>query len=274
MGYPEVTASRRAALSVVVHTIYAYRRRRGSPHHLSRLKGKRAVTKIVPEKTIEIWTAFSLVNHFGPSTRIWSWPTGADQIVAAADLRKWFMLELKAPEEANTPYITIDLAQLSRYLGGYQERIHPDVLYVLPGGVRGPVPRTFISAPADPRFQRWFCHNSYVIRATQLATVLNGPLASSPRAKSARIRSTSGCVEYQRRWNSPLTSKSVPTLHDTLRHMRDCSEPLGMSLRSRATLEGPPTREDELWLLSLERIQRAVQAVAEGRPGRLLLVGH
>ncbi|MCY3567993.1 MAG: hypothetical protein OXH38_05160, partial [Chloroflexi bacterium] len=66
------------------------------------------MTKQIPEKTIEIWTSFSLVYHLGSGTRIWSWPTGADQIVSTADLRKWFMLELKAPEDAKSPYIIVD----------------------------------------------------------------------------------------------------------------------------------------------------------------------
>lgn len=235
------------------------------------------MTRLIPEKTIEIWTTFSLVYHLGPRTRIWSWPTGADQIVWTADIRKWFMLELKAPEDAQSPYMTVDLSQLRRYINKHWHGVHPDVLYVLPTALQGPVPRTFTSIPADHLFQRWFCNNTYVIRATELAGVLNGPLTSSPPAKSARIRGVSGRVEHYGRRRSRMVSNSMPTLHDTLVHIRDCNEPPGISLRSRATFGGPPTSEAEdgyeRWPLSLEAVQRTLSAVAEGRPGRLVLVG-
>ena len=236
------------------------------------------MTKQIPEKTIEIWTTFSLVHHLGPRTRIWSWPTGADQIVSTADLRKWFMLELKAPEDADSPYIIVDLAQLSRYVGNHQKRSHPDTLYVLPSRLQGRVPHAFASVPADPGFQRWFCHNAYVIRATELARLLKASLNSSPPARSARIRCDSGSVEYRGRLPSHSVKTSALTLHDTLQQIRDCSEPFGMALRSGVTVRRTPTGEgegdDEPLLLSLETIQRSLQTVAMGRPGRLLLVGH
>lgn len=197
---------------------------------------KEAVVKIVPEKTIEIWTAFSLVGHLGLGTDIRSWPRGVDQTVVPENLRKWFMLELKAPMADRAPYFDIDLAQLNKYLDGYRWAIHPDVLYVLPGDLyKLPILRR-LGPPADPNFQRCFCRNSYVIRATELAKLLNGPMTYTS-AQSARIRSMPGSVKYRSPSNIRSSTTNVATLHDTLRSIGDCNEPPGMSFRSPSTLE-------------------------------------
>ena len=110
------------------------------------------MTRLIPEKTVELWTALALEYYLGPNTWIWSWSSGADQDVwAPADLRKWFMLELKAPEEANRPHISINLEQLKRYVKDHGRGLHPDVLYVMPS----PPVEIGPTSPQDAVTQKW-----------------------------------------------------------------------------------------------------------------------
>ena len=105
---------------------------------------------LIPEKTVEVWTACSLLAILGQGTWIWSRATGYDQDVEldewADALSKWFVLELKAPQcghgpvgqnvfhDCRDPHINIDLPQLAAYVAGVNGHppAHPDVLYVLP----------------------------------------------------------------------------------------------------------------------------------------------
>jgi len=116
------------------------------------------MAKLIPEKTVEIWTSFALVDLLGPDTWIWSRTSYAEQDAWTGSLRKWFMLELKAPEDATDPYITIDLIQLKSYVSGFSAGTHPDVLYVLPDPPWRSTPAAGPTPPpaADPRARRSF----------------------------------------------------------------------------------------------------------------------
>ena len=90
------------------------------------------MTRLVPEKTVELHTAFSIVNHLGPETLVWSYTRGLDQGVWSDTFLKMFMLELKAPIDIWNPYFEIDIQQLRQYTHDFRQFRHPDVLYVFP----------------------------------------------------------------------------------------------------------------------------------------------
>lgn len=90
------------------------------------------MTRLIPEKTVELHSAFSLVSHLGPRTFVWSYTRGIDQGVWSDSYSKLFMLELKAPQDIWNPYFEIDYKQLERYRNNARSRRHPDVLYVFP----------------------------------------------------------------------------------------------------------------------------------------------
>lgn len=90
------------------------------------------MTRLVPEKTVELHTAFSIVNHLGPETLVWSYTRGLDQGVGYDNFRKLFMLELKAPEHMDRPHFDLDFKQLRQYRNNYLYNNHPDVLYLFP----------------------------------------------------------------------------------------------------------------------------------------------
>ena len=62
---------------------------------------------LIPEKTVEVWTACSLLAILGQRTRIWSPAASYDQGVWLDEwadvLVKWFVLELKAPKCGHGP---------------------------------------------------------------------------------------------------------------------------------------------------------------------------
>lgn len=231
------------------------------------------MTKLIPEKTVEIWTAFALVDHLGPDTWIWSRTSYVDQDVWTPDLRKWFMLELKAPEDDANPFISIDLAQLNSYVDGYRRRRHPDVLYVLPDPPwrRPPLARATPPLAADPHVRRSFSAWSYVIPASHLQALLS----HGPAKTSARIRCSANTVEYRSKGPGSrlLASATVPTLHSVLAQVRLCIEPAGFALRSPATLTVVRSDAYEPWILSLDRVQSAVDAMTEQRANHMLFVG-
>ena len=88
--------------------------------------------RLVPEKTIELHTALAILGHLGHETSIWSYTSGIDQGVWSDNFRKFFMLELKAPEYLAGLFFEIDIKQLTTYVNNFNHNSHPDVLYVLP----------------------------------------------------------------------------------------------------------------------------------------------
>jgi len=111
----------------------------------------------------------------------------------------------------------------------------------------------------------------YVIPASELLDLLSAGSASS----SARVHCAANTVEYRGRGRgSPLLgSRTVPTLHTVLTQIQLCIEPAGIALRSPATFADVRSDEYERWRLSLDRIQLAIGAIAEQRPGHMLYVG-
>ena len=169
------------------------------------------MVRLIPEKTVELYTAFALVDYLGQDTWIWSPTRGEDQDIWTEDLQKFFMLELKAPEDSNNRGITILRDQLDRYVDAYKNKkdhldvIHPDVIYVLPHPpsslahmccnpwypahlCRDPrypahmccnpwypaqLRRNWPHALAHPNIRRHFADWSYVIRATDLQQLID-----------------------------------------------------------------------------------------------------
>lgn len=148
--------------------------------------------RLIPEKTVEIWTACSILDLLGQGTWIWSPARGEDQDVWHGSLSKFFVLELKAPDHGMHRRITINLRQLRKYVSGFKAKAHPNVMYVLPDPPWNSVPAVGTSPPraAHPMHRRGFPGWSYVISATGLLTLI-GP---HPRAKTARIRCEYGHI--------------------------------------------------------------------------------
>lgn len=172
--------------------------------------------RIIPEKTVELWTACSLVDVLSPDVWIWSRPDGVDQDVWAPDLRKWFVLELKAPiAPSHTPpkkwqgwtKFIIDLEQLRTYLslfGGAKSQL-PDAVYVISDPSLAPYPWNIPpGTPSHNRptkaahpLNRWkFPSWSYAIQATSLAWLLRNVVQAKDTAtvylKAGHLRHSRG----------------------------------------------------------------------------------
>ena len=238
------------------------------------------MVRLIPEKTVEIQTAFSLVNHLGPDTWIWSPAKGVDQRVGNANLRKFFMLELKAPEDSSNPYFEIDLAQLKKYRSKYNKgskRSAPDVMYLLPKPPQDPSSYMAMKGALcdcrgcccySPRYwiRDWSytCCN-YGIFIAQSKTWSTSNLFSRmsfctwsyvvrasdlayllpPKQKSARVRisdttSSSASIQYHNN-SRPVQAQ---TLCSFLEQVYNCTESPGVCLRSVDQLE-PRTITDE-----------------------------
>ncbi len=296
-----------------------------------------SIERLIPEKTLEIWTAFSLIDHLGPETWIWSWAHGADQEVWDDGLGKWFMLELKAPLQDRPPalkqnqvgiqemgpdsFVNVDVKQLNRYVTSYRARQHPDVLYVFPSipwhyfqdnririvmevlagepwllpsrdcqgcfnsfchcfcpfcNCQHPYSHSPLDPLARPCVRRSYPSWAYVVRATELHRALQSNTAKT----KVRVRCFRGEIEFRGSKSSPSTSSaaSAPTLCSVLRNLSDCTEDPGTALRSRRArrterpVTGVSEMEEDLFLEE-GSINRALNAIGEGRPGHLLLVG-
>lgn len=190
--------------------------------------------KIIPEKTVELWTACSLVDILSPDVWIWSRPDGVDQDIWAPNLRKWFVLELKAPIELGGPStkwqgwmkFIIDLEQLRNYLSmfGSAPGQLPDIVYVIsdpslaayPWNIPPGTPnrnQTFMPAHPDNRstFPSW----SHAIQATSLAWLVRNVVQTR---KTATVYLKAGYFQYSE--GSELVL--LHSLGRYLRATRDC----------------------------------------------------
>lgn len=249
-------------------------------------RAPRRIEKVIPEKTIELWTAFSLLDRLGQDTWIWSRTSYVDQDVWDGDIKKWFVLELKAPEinvfNYNlSPWINISMPQLDHYVTGFLRNRHPDVLYVLPdppwtdppyvpSSVRYPVPPD----AAHPHNRRSFDKWSYVIRATTLKRLL-GP---NPPKRVARVRCHAGEVQYTG-LRDQTNAQAVESLRRFLVRVLLCDEPMGTNLRAKEIVRTPrPDQESqeefgEDLLLTNDAIRGAIEWLESGESGHLMYVG-
>ena len=255
------------------------------------------MVRLIPEKTVEIWTAFCLRDVLGADTWIWSRSSNVDQDAWAGKFRKWFMLELKASEAARDPYVSIDCGQLDRYVSSYyDDEDHPDVVYVLPDPPWNTVPAIGRIAPpaASPAHRKAFGHWAYVIPATDLLHLIGY------RTKgTARVRCCGGVIQYggsyypasvlpRRPWLPWPYLPLSDTLTEFLHRVLNCYEPIGtalrgeeLDLRSEAAPQPTPTLEREFepervrrdLRLSAEAINHAIRTSGGGRRGGLLYVG-
>ena len=225
------------------------------------------MVRLIPEKTVELWTAFALLDYLGQGTWVWSPTSYEDQDVWTEDLKKFFMLELKAPEGARNRPITINRIQLDRYVDAYRDGQHPDVIYVLPDPVWMDPPRRrhpfrFGRWPpwsARPSIRHSFASWSYVIRATALQELVGGALTSGMASKCtvrcsaerpprrARVTWLSGDGHPQPTW------KYAVPLSKFLLEMRLCTEPVGTAMRRHplklrtATVRARVRTQEEGW---------------------------
>lgn len=231
------------------------------------------MVKVIPEKTVELWTAFALVDQLGPDTWIWSRTKYVDQDAWTPDLRKWFVLELKAPEGDPSPYFKIDIEQLRNYELGFSQGDHPDVLYVLPDYPWRSVPTAATRPPslAAPSVRRSFAGWAYVIRASALLGFIN----PKDGAKSAKVVCGANVLTRGRR------SIVMPSLHSVLAQISHCTEAPGMALRSAETfaaeLEATAVDDQpiayERWSLTRDRIAGSIGSLESTQSDNRLFVG-
>ena len=133
---------------------------------------------MIPEKTVELWNAFALRDTLGPNTWIWSPPRSVDQTagivntsdVDTSELRKMFLLELKAPYRSNTDELVFDIGteQLTKYVLHFVSRKSPDVLYILPYPPWDNPPSSVLPTAANPTMRTAFARWAFVVRASHL----------------------------------------------------------------------------------------------------------
>ncbi len=250
---------------------------------------------LIPEKTVEIWTACALLRILGDNTWIWSPATGYDQEVRFDDLShglsKWFVLELKAPKcdqsrydafhWCSDPHFNINLPQLNTYVNGSKANPpeHPDVLYVLPVAHWSRITKngTVLPYAASPAVRDSFPGWSYVIPATKLHALLS----STKAKKIAKVYCRHpGKVEYERRSSCPK-NRVVSSLEDFLLSVQGCNEPQGTALRSRRFAARAPRYQlvddrevilEDL-VLTEDSLHNAMEALGQSRSRNLLYVG-
>ena len=244
---------------------------------------------LIPEKTIEIFAACSVLDVLGPATWIWSPAKHEDQVIWDPSLRKWLMLELKAPlipsslsvgDRLPQPRYEIRLKQLDKYVQGYWGREHPDVLYVLPhpwsAGYRGNY--TADATYAHPVLRRSFAAWSYVIRASRLQQALSyRGTSGSVHLQCHSLGTTARFFDPQFAAGRNRSSRAVRFL-ELLLQIDYCNEPHGVALRS-ASLPPRPPRPDDVQtddvdlILTPETFARALRALEDDEYEQIMCVG-
>ena len=197
------------------------------------------MARLIPEKTVELWTAFALLDYLGQDTWVWSPTHYEDQDVWTGDLKKFFMLELKVPEDCRRRIISIDRVQLDRYVDAYRRREHPDVIYVLPDPPWCSAPSAGVGVikVADPVIRRSFADWSFVIRATALQDLIGGQwtTGSSPTGRvscsAERKLSRARVTGHSANAHPPAASTFAVSLSKFLLKLRLCTEPVGTAMR-------------------------------------------
>ena len=155
------------------------------------------------------------------------------------DLKKFFMLELKVPEDSPNRDIRIKRDQLDRYVDAYKRGEHPDVVYVLSDPPWSSAPSAGVGPiqVANPVIRRSFADWSYVIRATALQELVgsqsttgsSSPCPVSCSAERTRLRAR--VTRYSRNRYTRTTWKFAMPLSKFLLRMRLCKEPIGTAMR-------------------------------------------
>ena len=217
--------------------------------------------QIVPEPTVQMWAALSIVRAFGG--RAGGGPVGTAAVFTRAHrrrlpvwsdaLRQWFVVVAVAPETAaatksvadpDAPCYRIDRRQLEYLAGAYDDRRHPDVVYVLPDPRERPAVRDGAQLPwwhpsVGARFGEW----AYAIRGTDLRALVG----TSQTSASARLRwakdldprplrddksQEQGDVSYLPHPTVSPETEGSQLWSDLLDEMRRGEEPMGLALRS------------------------------------------
>lgn len=180
------------------------------------------MTRLIPEKTVELWNAFALRDVLGPSTWIWSPPRGTDQAASVVDvsrLRKVIFLELKAPSQpdhstTDSVLFQIDTAQLTRYVRHYLNRRISDVLYVLPCTPWKHPPAVVLPAEAAPEMRLSFAQWAFVARASHIYRLLRS------------VRLNAGHMHLPRTASVRLTRRLMPMTYSVERIAHAWREPV------------------------------------------------
>ncbi|MCY3587033.1 MAG: hypothetical protein OXG57_07890 [Acidimicrobiaceae bacterium] len=217
--------------------------------------------KIVPEPTVQTWTALSIVRAFGGNDS--GGATGTAAVFTRAHrrplpvwseaIRQWFAVVAVAPETAAAtksvpdpaaPCYTINRRQLEYLTAAYDEHRLVDIIYVLPDPRSRPTASDGGQLPwwhpaVGARFSEW----AYAIRATDLRELIGTNLESASArlrwADDLRPRASSGDtpggwrdVSYLAHASETPRTEPIQQWSELLDELHRTDEPKGLALRS------------------------------------------
>lgn len=248
----------------------------------------RPLPHVLPEKTIELWTALAVQTELDNWATVCSRPSDPAQLEWPPGLRQWFLLEPRAPQLVSTDEgeqgpsevsFRIDRRQLDSYVEGYQKRRHPDVIYVLPDPRLRP--RSERHKDGLPIAQRevWqdFSAWSYAVRATALQGLIQTGTGLGWATVHAHGDHDTGTILHRPHPTRPTKEMKAPSLGEFLGQILRGREPRGVTLRSGElpALGMSRSGQDEHKDLTLspEAIREAQHALSRKHAGHLLIVG-
>ena len=264
------------------------------------------MAQLVPEKTVEVWTALAVVNSFDRRASVYTRGGDIRQAAWPDDLRQLFVLEPRVPElappsgrtdaehaaadadpDSSVPCYRINRRQLDKFTWWYSKKWIPEVLYVLPdprerprSPDKGPLLPLAHHEVAD-RFPRW----TRAIRASSLDKLIENRKAG----QWARVHWAEdvagvedpipGALCYRpHRGAGPRTVVTRP-LGDLFEEIARAEEPPGVTMRAaslrpeyklRRQQSEPGHTDIEITPEALSTVQRLIN---EQRTGYPLLVG-
>ena len=210
--------------------------------------------QMVPELTIQMWTALSILRELSPLSTVFTKTHESSLPVWSPAIRQWFVVASVVPESApptrsvldpSAPCYSINRRQLTYLADAYAERQQPDVIYLLPDPRDRPrlQGRDAYVPLWHPKAWRTFSEWTYAIRARALRDLVD----TADQAELARVRWDSDFGSRNLNGDEPqgtrtLSYQSHPTkkrrfaramkLQALLKEMRRGEEPPGMTMRS------------------------------------------
>ena len=225
--------------------------------------------QIVPEKTVELWTAHATLSVLAGQASVCSPINDTHQNVWPDDLRQWFILAPTAPEpspppskqdtghsersettpDAMAPCYRINRRQLATLVKRHNAKLIPEVLYILPDPRKRPCNDT--DGALLPLAHHGVCTSfatwSFAIRATNLHTLIRNrkarnwarvrwaedvPDVTQRKGRHKRLGSLPGSLSYLSQPLKKARTVGTRPLEDLLNEIKRAEEPHGITLRA------------------------------------------